>query len=72
MNDLKKLQDKAKELETKMDAIIKADGKISEWQTLRDELNIIQNIKIPIELNRSKPLPVGGYQVQTYQVPHYV
>ena len=72
MNNLKKLQDKAKELETKMDDIIKADGKISDWHALRDELNIIQNIKIPCELNRLKPIPVGGYHAQTYQVPNYV
>ena len=71
-NKLDELRAKAKELEKQMDAIIKADGKISDWHALRDELNIVQNIKIPAEMNRHKPIPVGGYGVPTYQVPRYV
>ena len=69
---LDELKARAKELESKMDAIIKADGKISDWHALRDELNIIKNIKIPCEMNRQRPIPVSGYDVPTYQIPRYV
>lgn len=69
---LDELRAKAKELESKMDAIVKSDGKISDWHALRDELNIVQNIKIPCEMNRQKPIVGGGYDLPTYQVPQYV
>ena len=69
---LRELQDKAKSLEKQMDDIINADGKISDWQALRDELSIVQNIKIPCEMNRINPIIVDGHDLPTRKAPQYV
>lgn len=72
MNTLKKLQEQARRLESEMDDIVENDGRISDWQAKRDELNIIKNIKIPAELNRQRPIQQGGYEAHIYSVPRHV
>ena len=69
---LDRLQKEARETEQQMDAIIKNDGRISDWQELRDKLNILKNIKIPAELNRVRPVTTNNYDVHIYQIPRYV
>lgn len=70
--ELRQLQAKEKELEKKMDEIIRNDGSISDWQKLRDQLNIISNHKIPAEMNRCSVRKPTDDGVHVYSIPRYV